>query len=148
MGRTSWQQLIAEMAETAAADILDGIQQLNASGGPITLITIPAGRTWVGTIAIQVTCENDAAVATLGSVGASIATAGAGVTPAATNLLTVTAYAGKNAAGGTVGTSGSAQGSIEVTVIAPAGNSVTLTVLAAVAASNAIANFSAVGALL
>lgn len=80
-----------------------------------TLITIPAGRTWQGSVAAE-------ASATAAAASAVISTAGTGVVPAAGNLLVVDAL---GAAGG-LGDS-NANNMANVYVSAPAGNAVTLT---------------------
>ena len=92
----------------ATADILDGFSTVMAAG-TTTLITIPAGRTWVGVVGLSAAITNNAAATSAASVGAQITTAnGTGVvTPAAGTYARIDAAAGQNAAGGTVGTQGS-----------------------------------------
>lgn len=102
-------------------NVLSGSATAANTAAAQTIITIPAGRTWYGTVSLVLT--NQATTGTL--VKATINTAGTGSTPAAaTNILTVHA--------GTVGTvAGLATGSLTsgpFYAVAPAGNSITLTV--------------------
>lgn len=85
-----------------------------------TLITIPAGRTWYGSV--NVTLTNQATTGTL--VLASVATAGTGVTPAA---ATVVLGVQAGSVGTVAGDATNTQGVSNIYVVAPAGNSVTLT---------------------
>lgn len=110
-----------------AADIVTGYLQHTATTGAATLLTVAAGRTWVGTVTVSVAGSKAAANTGNGLVSALIATAGTGVAPAAATVLAVSARVGANAATGTVGTQGANFGSMRMTIVAPAGNAVTLT---------------------
>jgi hypothetical protein len=84
-----------------------------------TLLTVPAGRTWLGSLALAAT--NTAAA---GATGIStIATAGTGVVPAAGPLLKVHC----STVGTTAGLASQNNAISDVLVVAPAGNAVTLT---------------------
>ena len=111
----------------AATDILAGYVQHTATTGAATLVTIPAGKTFIGTLTVSVAASKAAAATGNGLVSAVIATAGTNVTPAAGTIFAVSARIGANAATGVTGTQGNNNGSIPVIVNAPAGNSVTLT---------------------
>lgn len=134
---------------TAAANVLDGtLSQANVGGATTsTLLTVPAGRTWRGEVAMAVAAQCPAASATTAFVDAVLNTAGTGVTPAAGAIAQLRAIAGINAAAGTVGTSGHNNIRVPVTIIAPAGNSVTLTVTATGGGANKT-DSSALGELL
>jgi hypothetical protein len=106
---------------------------------PQTLLTIPAGRTWVGSIALAAT--NSAASGA--TAIASISTAGTGVTPAAGALLKVHC----STVGTTAGLASQNNEIGPVTVVAPTGNSVTLT-LTNSTATTFTSDATAVGALL
>lgn len=112
-------------AVPAPANILSGSSV--TVGSAQTLVTVPAGRTWKGTLSASI----GAAAATT-SYSAVFNTAGTGAVPApATNLFAVstselTAASGESNANGTSGV---------VYVAAPAGNSVTVTVTATAAAT-------------
>lgn len=112
-----------------AANILNGFQTFTATTGATTIITVPAGRTWVGTVGAGCSTAVAAASATAGQARAVLATAGTNVTPAAGTVMAVEANAGANAATGTVGQSNALRQSMPLVVIAPAGNSVTVTVV-------------------
>lgn len=131
--------------DTPSANILDGLVTFNASGGPTLLITVPAGKTWVGTVSISTACQNAGANAALAQATGSVATAGAGVAPAAGTYLRATALAGANVAAGTVGDSGDNFLSTPFVVVAPAGNAVTLTATAVISGSGGEVNVMAVG---
>lgn len=132
---------------TTAANVLVGTLSHTATTAAATIITIPAGRTWVGTIGISADIGANAASTTAGQALGLIATAGTGVTPAAGTVLPCEARAGANAATGTSGTQGSNSVTIPITVIAPAGNSVTLTGASTIAGSNGRVDYVASGAL-
>ena len=110
-----------------AADIVTGYLQHTATTGAATLLTVAAGRTWVGTVTVSVAASKAAAATGNGLVSALIATAGTGVAPAAGTVFAVSARIGANAASGLSGTQGANFGSIPMTIVAPAGNAVTLT---------------------
>lgn len=131
----------------AAANILAGRQTFSATTAATTLITIPAGRTWIGTIGASVDCAIAAASATAGQAAATFTTAGAGVTPAAGTYFVVEARAGANAATGTVGSQDSNFGSMPFTVVAPGGNSVTIQVASTNAGTDSLVEAFASGRL-
>lgn len=97
--------------EQAPATILGA----SANAGGATLVTIPAGRTWRGSIQISNETPNSSV---------QVQTAGAGVTPAAGTALCAAVLA----AGATSSTSPDIA---DVYVSAPAGNAVTLTTVVA-----------------
>jgi len=102
------------------AQILSGSATAANNGSPQTIITIPAGRTWNGSLAISMT--NQATTGT--SVSANINAAGAGVVPASTvHLLSVIA----GTVGAVAGDATNSNSTGDVTVSAPAANAVTLT---------------------
>lgn len=109
-------------------DILMGRLTFTATTAATTLITVPAGRTWVGHVGASVACALTAAVTNAGRASAVISTAGTGVTPAAGDVFGVDALSGANAATGVVGNGSANSGSMPLTVAAPAGNSVTVQV--------------------
>src|SRR5690348_5179073 len=110
-----------------ATDILAGYVQHTSTTADATVITVPAGRTFVGRVAVSVAASKAAAATGNGLVSALIKTAGTNVVPAAGTYFAVSARIGANAATGVVGTQGSNFGSMPITVVAPAGNSVTVT---------------------
>ena len=128
-------------------DILDGLQTFAATAAATTVITVPAGRTWTGTIAISCACQNAGANAATAQATGIVSTAGAGVLPAAGNYLRCDALAGANVAAGTVGDSGDNFLSSPFTVVAPLGNAVTVQAAATVAGSGGQVSVSAIGAL-
>lgn len=126
-----------------AANVLVGFLSFAATTGATTLLTVPAGRTWVGTIAATCAVGIAAASSTAGQARAAFATAGTGVTPAAGTVAACEAKAGANAATGTVGSNGSARLALPLTVVAPAGNSVTVTVATTQAGTSSVVDASA-----
>ena len=131
----------------AAANVLDGFNTTNATQAATTLITVPAGRTWVGTVTINCTAFANAASA-VGATGTGIiSTAGAGVTPVAGNYLRCDASVGGNAAGGTVGDGDANNTTSPMVVAAPAGNSVTIQIASTVAGAAGQVSASAIGLL-
>lgn len=135
------------LANEAAANVLAGFNTFGASTGATTVIIIPAGRTWVGTISVNCSCVEAAAGAVQGQATAIITTAGAGVIPAAATYMRVTAFAGANAVGGLSGTSDSNMATLPMTVVAPVGNAVQLQAASSNSGTQAEVNVSAFGIL-
>ena len=130
-----------------AANVLAGFQSFTSTTAATTVVTIPAGRTWVGTVGVSCAVGIAAASATAGQARAVVTTAGTGVTPAAGTILAAEAKVGANSATGTVGGSGSQSASAAFTVIAPAGNSVTIQVASTNAGTASVVDCYATGAL-
>lgn len=134
------------------SNILTGYQTVSASGtsGPTTVITIPAGETWQGVCQASVTASGPAANTTQAQAVVVFASAGTGVVPPAGPICAVAVQCGANAATGTVGVGGSNNISPLVTVAAPAGNSVTITITTTIAAGSTAGRVDAscVGTLL
>lgn len=147
MGRVSWQDLETSAGGPAAADVLDGFQTFAATGGPTTVITVPQGRTWSGTVTISCATQNAGANAVTGQATGVVSTAGAGVTPVAGNYLRCDALAGANVAAGTVGDSGDNFLSSPFVVVAPVANAVTVQATATIAGSGGQVSVSAIGNL-
>jgi|SRR5579859_38729 len=131
-----------------SANLLDAFSSVTTTQAATTLLTVPAGRTWVGVITLQCACGEAAAGAVAAQATGIVATAGTNVTPAAGNYLRCTAYAGANAASGLVGDSGSGFAQTHFVVIAPAANSVTLTLQTVNAGTFTEVNCTAVGELI
>jgi hypothetical protein len=104
----------------ASANILAGVATANAA----MIITIPAGRTWVGTVSLSASVVVASAGAAV-TASARVSTAGTGVVPAAGDYLRLDLNAPASAAAA-AGTKDSGQISTPMTVVAPAGNAVTL----------------------
>jgi hypothetical protein len=111
----------------ATADIIVGQLSHTTTTGATTLLTIAAGKTWQGVITVCAAGSKAAATTGSGEVKATIATAGTNVTPAAGTVMIVRAQMGANAATGVTGTQGNSTVTMPITVNAPVGNSVTLT---------------------
>jgi hypothetical protein len=106
-----------------AANVLDGFTRF----GSTVLITVPAGRTWIGMVGISGTLV-DAPAAGATNASAGITTTGTGVIPAAgtyVELVLTAPAAGTILNAGGTGTSGSI--TMPMVVVAPVGNAVTLT---------------------
>lgn len=132
-----------------AADIVSGHQEFTATTAATTVITVPAGRTWVGSIAIACDVALDAAVTTQGRAIATVTTAGAGVTPAAGTYFSPEARAGANATAGLVGTQGATSLVVpDFYVVAPAGNAVTVQAAATITGTAGRVSVSAIGRLI
>jgi len=130
-----------------AANILVGFQSFTSTTGATTVITVPAGRTWQGTVAVSCACQTVAATATAGQARAVISVAGAGATPAAGTVGACEAKNGANAATGTVGTQAANSVTFPLVVIAPGGNAVTVQVATTIAGTAGVVDVSASGAL-
>lgn len=109
-----------------ATDILVGYATVTATTASTTLITVSAGRTWVGTLCASVDGNKAAAATGNGLVNATFLTTGTNVVPAAGTYFGVSSSIGANAATGVTGTQGSNQGCTPFTTVAPAGNSTTI----------------------
>jgi hypothetical protein len=132
----------ASLGAPPAADVLDG-QAQRPSAGTTTILTVPAGRTWVGEVGLSLSASNEPVTAT-GLVTAEIATAGVGVTPPAGQNCAVSVALPSTVTGALSGVSGTAQNVMPLTVIAPAGNAVTITIVVP-AVTGTISQFSAWG---
>lgn len=135
------------MSSPLAANVLNGYRADTATTAAATIATVPAGRTWIGTITISCDVGEDAAGAVAGRAQGIVTTAGTGVTPPAGSLIDCEARAGANAATGTVGSSGANSNQSRAVVIAPAGNSVTIQAASTIAGTNGRVSFSAIGEL-
>lgn len=131
----------------ASADVLTGRGVFVVTTAATTLITVPAGRSWSGTVGASVSCAVTAASATAGQATATFTTAGAGAVPAPGTHFAVDALVGANAATGTTGAGASNFGSAPLRVVAPAGNAVTIAVAATCSGSSARVDAFAVGSL-
>lgn len=134
----SQKNVTASTAAPSAANILVGTLSHTATTAAATLITVPQGRTWVGTVTLGCAIANPGGSSTAGQARGVIATAGTNVTPAAGTVLAREAKAGANVATGTVGSQAAVTGSIELVVVAPAGNAVTLTLASTVSAGSTV----------
>jgi len=134
-------------AVPTAANILDGQRTDVATTAAATLITVPAGRTWIGTVAISCVATEAAAGAAVAFADGVLTTAGAGVTPAAGAVFEVQALAAANAATGTVGSQSAVFGSIRLVVVAPGGNAVTVQAASTISGGSSKVAFSAIGEL-
>lgn len=132
---------------SASPDVLAGFQTFAATTGATTVISVPAGRTWVGQVAITCAVQNAAAALAAGQATGVVSTAGAGVVPAAGNYVRCDAVAGANAATGTVGDSGDNSVVVNMVVVAPAGNPVQVQATSTIAGTGGQVSVSAIGLL-
>lgn len=102
------------------ADILAGLATSNSG----TIITIPAGRTWSGTVTLSASVLVTTAGAAV-NASARVSTAGTGVVPTAGDYVRLD-IAAPISATALNGTSGVGSVSAPLLVSAPVGNSVTL----------------------
>lgn len=118
-----------------AANIADGFATATVTGAT-TLVTVPAGRTWVGYVGASAATAVTAAGTVEGQATAAITTAnGTGTpTPAAGTYCRTDAVAGANAAGGTAGSSSaSAVDGQRLVVVASAGGTALIQLSATIA---------------
>lgn len=134
-------------AGTVAADVLSGRQAFTATTVATTIVTVPAGRTWVGQVGASVAVGVNSASTTAGQASALLSVAGAGAIPAAGVYLGVDALAGANAVTGLTGAQGSNYAAATWTVVAPAGNAVTIQVTATCAGTTSKVDAYATGVL-
>lgn len=132
------------MGAPAATDVLAGFLSHAATTAAAALITVPAGRTWTGTISVAAAASTAAGVAAAGQARAVVTTAGVGAIPAGT-LMAAEARSAANAATGTSGDSNSTALSVPVVVVAPAGNAVTVQVASTI--TTGVVDVSASGML-
>jgi hypothetical protein len=145
-GATDYGLVVRNIPATpAAATVLAGYQSFTNTTAATTLVTIPAGKTWQGTVAVSAACAEAAAGTGQPQALGVISVAGAGATPAAGNYFAVQAMCGANAATGATGDGDSNFGSIPMIVVAPAGNSVTIQVTTTTAGTAARIDASAIG---
>lgn len=136
-------------ATPVAADVIVGHLAHTATTAAAAFLTVAAGETWRGTVAIVCDVAVAAASATAGQALGIVATAGTGVTPPAASVLSCEARAGANAATGTAGSQQSNSIAIQdFVLIAPVGNSVTLTGDTTIAGTNGRVSYSANGVYL
>lgn len=121
----TWAEVVSTVPvpfATAAANILVG----SATADAATIITIPAGRAWKGTVVLSAALGTAPAVAGA-TADPTVSTAGTNVVPAAGVVLRTALRTGGGSAAATVGTNSQGTASIPLTVIAPPGNAATLT---------------------
>lgn len=134
-------------AGITAANVLDGFQSFAATTAATTVITVPQGRTWIGQVTVQCACAEVAAGAVQAQATGVVSVAGAGATPAAGNYLEVDAFAGANAATGTVGDGAASSVTTRMVLIAPAGNAIQLQLASTQAGTTSKVSCSAIGEL-
>lgn len=134
-------------AVIAAANILDGTQTFTSTTAATTIITVPAGRIWIGSVVVSCAAQNAAANAVVGEARGTISIAGTGATPAAGTLFEVECLVGANAVAGTVGGGTANRGIVRAVVIAPAGNAVTIQLAATITGTGGRVSASAIGEL-
>lgn len=132
----------------AAADILCGRIATTATTAATTLITIPAGRTWTGTIGASVALSIAAGTTAAGQATAQISVAGTGAAPTPGIYLGVDARVGAPLATSTAGAQSSNFASAPITAIAPAGNAITIQVATTNVGTSALVDVFALGKLL
>lgn len=113
--------LMVTPVSPAAASILDGRQTFSATTGATTLITVTAGKTWIGTIGASVDCNEVAAATAACKANATFTTTGANMTPAAGTYFACQATSGANAATGVTGTQGANFCSVPFTAVCASG---------------------------
>lgn len=131
-----------------AADILCGRIATTATTGATTLITIPAGRIWVGTIGASVALSIAAGTTAAGQATAQISVAGTDAAPTPGIYLGVDARVGAPLATSTAGAQSSNFGSASITAVAPAGNAITIQVATTNVGTSALVDTFALGKLL
>lgn len=109
-----------------AGDVLAANASVTSTTASTALITVSAGRTWVGTVCLSVAGSKAGAATGNGEVLASILTAGTNVVPAAGTYFEVDTAIGANVVAGTVGTNGANANCTQFTAVAPAGNTITV----------------------
>lgn len=140
--------LRTDAAIPVSTDIVSGRLALAATTAATTLVTIPAGRTWQGTIGASVSVNNAAATTTAGQASAKFSVAGTGVKPAAGIYFAVDTQVGAALATSVLGEQSSNFGSAQMFVTAPAGNSVTIQVASTNSGTSALVDAFAIGILL
>ncbi len=131
----------------SAGNVLDGYMSFTATTAATNVLVVPAGRTWVGQIAVSCACAENAGDTVMARATATISVAGTGATPPAGTILACDALAGANAAGGLTGTSGANNATLPLTLIAPAGNSVSIQAATTQAGDLTVVRVAASGAL-
>ena len=134
-------------AGPASADILVGHQAFTATTAATTIITIPANRTWVGTVTVTCDVANIAAAVAVGQALGVITTVGANAVPAAGTVFSCEARCGANAAAGTVASQGSCTASTPM-VVATGAATATLALTSTQAGTNSRVAATASGVLI
>jgi len=124
-----------EVSVPTAGNVLSGGVIVNNSNVATTFLTIPAGRSWNGSVSVS--AANGVTVATDGNT--SVVTAGTGVSPAAGTVIAVALSKRDTGTGQIV--------MPDVWVFAPSGNSVTLQLVNNIAASTYTGAATATGIL-
>jgi hypothetical protein len=134
-------------AAVVAANVLDAYSQVTVTQAATTILTVPAGRTWVGQIGAACVCTNSAGTAAAAAARASFSIAGAGATPPAGNIFAVEARTGTPTAAAVDGMHLDNFGWVPLTVVAPAGNAVTIQLTTLNVGAYASVDAFAIGAL-
>jgi hypothetical protein len=129
------------------ANILQGRLGATTNQVAVTLLTIPAGRIWVGQLTIGCAASDNAATTTIASSICTIAVAGAGSIPAAGTIFSLGALSGGNTATGLTASSASNAATISVVVAASTAGPVTITGTITVAGDNSRGDLTAYGLL-
>jgi hypothetical protein len=103
-----------EQATGNSADVVAGTAVATNSTTPVTIITIPAGRTWCGEVTVSITSTAAAIVA------ATVDTNGTNAIPASGTIVARVNIGGLTSGGF------QANQAFKVKAVAPAGNSITL----------------------
>lgn len=138
--------LMVTPVSPASGNILDGYQSFTSTTGATTLITITAGKTWIGQLAASVGCDEAAAGAVECKALAAFTTAGANISPAAGTYFGCQAAAGANAATGVVGSENSNFCTSPFTAICASGTC-TIQVTTTQAGTNSRVDASAIGTM-
>lgn len=133
----------------AAADVIVGHLAHTATTAAADFLTVAAGETWRGCVTITCDVGIAAASTTAGQALGVVTTAGTGVTPSASTVLSCEARCGANAATGTVGSQAANSVTInDFVLIAPVGNAVTLQGATTIAGTAGRVSYSANGTYL
>lgn len=147
MGGFPAENVPVSIAPILPANILTGFQVFTSTTAATTVITVPAGRTWVGTVLVSCGVQNAAALASAGEARGTVSVAGGGATPAAGTLFEIECVVGANAAAGTVGDGDNNSGSLPFVIAAPAANAVTVQLASVVTGSGGRVSAAAAGLL-
>jgi hypothetical protein len=130
-----------------ASNILDGFQSVTATTAATTILTVPIGGIWVGTITIQCGVTVTGAVTTTGNAQCILSVSGAGATPAAGNYFQCNALAGANVVAGVTGTQGDVYLSSPFTIAAGGVAALLQSTVSITGATTGVSNVSAIGTL-
>lgn len=119
MSQQNYSPVITFPGLTPSTDVLCGFIEVTATTSTQTVISIPANRTWSGTLTITTNCAETAAGAGTAQAQGTVTFSNT-IAPSTSMQINCRSLAAQNAAGGLTGTQGNNSITVPVVVVAGA----------------------------